>query len=81
MFEGYLDVHTRRGRYRQPRSFQSAPALLERMMVDVGDQTNVLVVVVAVEPRFEAGEEKPSLMVTAEEASYHEEQKRFRALG
>ena len=81
MFEGYLDVHTRRGRYRQPHSFQSAPALLERMLVDVGDQSNVLVVIIAVEPRFEAGSEKPSLIVTAEESAYHEEQKRFRNQG
>ena len=77
MIDGFINVQTRRGSYRQPYSFQSTPSLLDRMTVDVGGQTDVLVIVVAVEPVFKAGEAHPSLNVTCEEQEFHRDRRRY----
>jgi hypothetical protein len=77
MFDGSLEIRTRRGTYRHPYTFEYTPTLLDRMTVDFGERTNVVVVIVSIEPKFTAGNDKPTLRVTCEEQDYHEERKRL----
>ena len=53
MFEGTLEVRTHQGSYRQPRTFNATPQLLDRMLVDVAGRSNVPVIVVEITPRFQ----------------------------
>ena len=76
MIEGFLEIQTKRGSYRQSYTFQSTPSLLDPLLITVGGLDNVRVIVTGLEQRFDS-EGTPVLYVSCEEADFHADRRQY----